>query len=190
MWLLSPGTSGDTGGSAIQSAKGLSGLDVVVVYPRGRITPVQEKQMITCLEDNVHVFAGKNILTVLCEKGHQCVLLNINGMCLYSCTSAADGSSDDIDQPLRCLFADQELVKSHSLMSLNSVNWSRIMIQLTHFIYAYLELSDMGQTECDGALPELEVVVPTGGAGNITGELITSVGIFVTIICDLKSHTH
>lgn len=54
-----PGTSGDTGGSAIQSAKGLSGLDVVVIYPRGRITPVQEKHMITCLEDNVHVFAGK-----------------------------------------------------------------------------------------------------------------------------------
>lgn len=54
-----PGTSGDTGGSAIQSAKGLSGLDVVVVYPRGRITLVQEKHMITCLEDNVHVFAGK-----------------------------------------------------------------------------------------------------------------------------------
>ncbi|XP_023254295.1 threonine synthase-like 2, partial [Seriola lalandi dorsalis] len=53
------GTSGDTGGSAIHSAKGLSGLDVVVVYPRGRITPVQEKHMITCLEDNVHVFAGK-----------------------------------------------------------------------------------------------------------------------------------
>lgn len=58
MWFSSPGTSGDTGGSAIQSAKGLSGLDVVVVYPRGRITPVQEKHMITCLEDNIHVFAG------------------------------------------------------------------------------------------------------------------------------------
>ncbi|CAI5666147.1 unnamed protein product [Oreochromis niloticus] len=52
------GTSGDTGGSAIQSAKGLPGLDVVVVYPRGRITPVQEKHMISCLKDNVHVFAA------------------------------------------------------------------------------------------------------------------------------------
>uniref|UniRef100_A0A3Q1JED4 Threonine synthase-like 2 n=1 Tax=Anabas testudineus TaxID=64144 RepID=A0A3Q1JED4_ANATE len=152
------GTSGDTGGSAIQSAKGLSGLDVVVVYPRGRITPVQEKQMITCLEDNVHVFA-------------------------------ADGSSDDIDQPLRCLFADQELVKSHSLMSLNSVNWSRIMIQLTHFIYAYLELSDMGQTECDGALPELEVVVPTGGAGNITaGFIVKQMGLPLKLVAMVNSN--
>lgn len=56
--MLSSGTSGDTGGSAIQSAKGLPGLDVVVVYPRGRITPVQEKHMISCLKDNIHVFAG------------------------------------------------------------------------------------------------------------------------------------
>ncbi|XP_061732781.1 threonine synthase-like 2 [Nerophis ophidion] len=135
------GTSGDTGGSAIQSAKGMHGLDVVVVYPQGRITQIQEKQMITCLEDNIHVFA-------------------------------ADGSSDDIEQPLRRLFADQELVKSHGLMSLNSLNWSRLMIQLTHSIYAYLQLMDLEQLEAGKPLPELEVVVPTGGAGNITAGLI------------------
>lgn len=34
-------------------------MDVVVIYPRGRITSVQEKHMTTCLEDNVHVFAGE-----------------------------------------------------------------------------------------------------------------------------------
>lgn len=61
MWFSSAGTSGDTGGSAIQSAKGLCGVDVVVVYPRGRISPVQEKQMTTCLEDNIHVFAGEGL---------------------------------------------------------------------------------------------------------------------------------
>lgn len=85
--------------------------------------------------------------------------------------SAADGSSDDIDQPLRRLFADQELVKSSGLMSLNSVNMSRVLIQLAHFTYAYLELSGMERVEDDGELPELEVVVPTGGAGNIAGEM-------------------
>ncbi|XP_040014290.1 threonine synthase-like 2 isoform X1 [Xiphias gladius] len=150
------GTSGDTGGSAIQSAKGLSGLDVVVVYPQGRITPVQEKHMITCLEDNVHVFA-------------------------------ADGSSDDIDQPLRRLFADQELVKSHSLMSLNSVNWSRVMIQLAHFIYAYLELSGMEQNKA--ALPEMEVVVPTGGAGNIAaGLIVRQMGLPLKMVAMVNSN--
>ncbi|XP_034457467.1 threonine synthase-like 2 [Hippoglossus hippoglossus] len=152
------GTSGDTGGSAIQSAKGLSGLDVVVVYPQGRITPVQEKHMITCLEDNVHVFA-------------------------------ADGSSDDIDQPLRRLFADQELVKSHGVMSLNSVNWSRVMIQLAHFIYAYLELSGAEQSEAGAALPELEVVVPTGGAGNIAaGFIVKRMGVPLKLVAMVNSN--
>uniref|UniRef100_A0A672GJQ5 Threonine synthase-like 2 n=1 Tax=Salarias fasciatus TaxID=181472 RepID=A0A672GJQ5_SALFA len=151
------GTSGDTGGSAIQSAKGLPGLDVLVVYPRGRITPVQEKHMISCLEDNVHVFA-------------------------------ADGSSDDIDQPLRRLFADQDLVKSHGLMSLNSVNWSRVMVQLAHFIYAYLELSGIGDRAA-GELPELEVVVPTGGAGNIAaGTVVKLMGVPLKLVAMVNSN--
>ncbi|KAM9322398.1 threonine synthase-like 2 isoform 3-T3 [Pholidichthys leucotaenia] len=152
------GTSGDTGGSAIQNAKGLPGLDVVVVYPQGRITPVQEKHMTSCMEDNVHVFA-------------------------------ADGSSDDIDQPLRRLFADQELVKSHGLMSLNSVNWSRVMIQLAHFIYAYLELSGMEQNESTAALPEMEVVVPTGGAGNIAaGYIVKQMGLPLKLVAMVNSN--
>lgn len=50
------------------------------------------------------------------------------------------------------------------------------MIQLAHFIYAYLELSDIEQAKADGDLPELEMVVPTGGAGNIAGGLITAGG--------------
>ncbi|XP_008301758.1 threonine synthase-like 2 [Stegastes partitus] len=152
------GTSGDTGGSAIQSSKGLPGLDVVVVYPRGCITPVQERHMISCLQDNVHVFA-------------------------------ADGSSDDIDQPLRRLFADQDLVKSQGLMSLNSVNFSRVMIQLAHFIYAYLELSGMEQVDTGAALPELEVVVPTGGAGNIAaGYIVKQMGLPLKLVAMVNSN--
>lgn len=163
-----PATSGDTGGSAVQNAKGVSGLDIIVVYPRGRITPVQEKHMTTCLEDNIHVFAGgaeqaqRLLASLLLEAS------SVSWACAFA--SAADGSSDDIDQAVRRLFADQELVRSNSLMSLNSVNISRVMIQLAHFIHAYLELSGVERVEGDGQLPELEVVVPTGGAGNIAGE--------------------
>lgn len=57
-------------------------------------------------------------------------------------------------------------------MSLNSVNWSRVLVQLAHFIYAYLQLSGVEQDQADAALPELEVVVPTGGAGNIAGRWV------------------
>ncbi|KAL0965514.1 hypothetical protein UPYG_G00282310 [Umbra pygmaea] len=146
------GTSGDTGGSAIQSARGLSGVDLVVVYPWGRVTPVQEKQMITCLDDNIHVFA-------------------------------ADGSSDDIDVPIRRLFSDQKLVKQHCLMSLNSVNWSRVMVQLAHFLYAYLHVSVPEWAESGGAPPILEMVVPTGGAGNIAaGCIVKQMGIPLRLV--------
>lgn len=152
------GTSGDTGGSAIQSAKGLSGLDVLVVYPRERVTPVQEKHMITALEDNVHVFA-------------------------------AEGCSDDIDRPIRRLFADQDLVKSHNLMSLNSVNWSRVMIQLVHFIYAYLKLTDVAQVTDLEELPELEIIVPTGGAGNIAaGYIVKQMGLPLRLVAMVNSN--
>ncbi|KAM6986593.1 threonine synthase-like 2 [Aplochiton taeniatus] len=152
------GTSGDTGGAAIQSVRGLAGVDVVVVYPRGRITPVQEKQMITCLEDNVHVYA-------------------------------ADGSSDDIDVPLRRLFADQELVKQHGLMSLNSVNWSRVMVQLAHFIYVYLQMSGLDQVGPGTPLPAVEVVVPTGGAGNIAaGCIVKQMGLPLRLVAMVNAN--
>ncbi|XP_024858280.1 threonine synthase-like 2 [Kryptolebias marmoratus] len=152
------GTSGDTGGSAIHSSKGLPGLDVLVVYPQGRITAVQEKHMVSCLEDNVHVFA-------------------------------AAGSSDDIEQPLRRLFADQDLVSSHGLMSLNSVNWSRVMVQIAHFLYAYLELSGVESAAEGAELPELEVVVPTGGAGNITAAYILKVmGVPLRLVAMVNSN--
>lgn len=82
--------------------------------------------------------------------------------------------------PLRKLFADQDLVKRYSLMSLNSVNWSRVLVQLAHFIYAYLQLSGVQDTDGD-TLPTLEVVVPTGGAGNITGTDMHSVKLALSV---------
>lgn len=100
----------------------------------------------------------------------------------------ADGSSDEIDVSLRKLFADQDLVNRYGLMSLNSVNWSRILVQLAHFIYAYLQLSGIQDTDGD-RLPALEVVVPTGGAGNITGTDMHSFMCHVTGIKPLVLFT-
>lgn len=110
-------------------------------------------------------------------------LLLYNSLCA---APKADGSSDEIDVPLRKLFADQDLVKRYGLMSLNSVNWSRILVQLAHFIYAYLQLSGVQDTDGDG-LPTLEVVVPTGGAGNITGTHMHSPNLTLSLwICLLN----
>jgi threonine synthase len=48
-------TSGDTGPAAIAGVAGLPGLDIWCLYPHGRVTAVQELQMITVDAPNVHV---------------------------------------------------------------------------------------------------------------------------------------
>ena len=51
-----------------------------------------------------------------------------------------DGTSDDLDEPVKRCFLDVEFSKEHHLMSLNSINWARIMLQIVHYFYAYLQV--------------------------------------------------
>ncbi|ODM99419.1 Threonine synthase-like 2 [Orchesella cincta] len=121
------GTSGDTGSAAIEAVKGLKGLDIIVLYPKGKISEVQELQMISVTEDNVHVFA-------------------------------TEGTSDDLDVPIKKSFP------APGLMSINSINWARIMIQIAHYVY----LSTLEQ------LQPIDIYVPTGAAGNLSAGLLAS----------------
>ena len=50
-------TSGDTGGAAIEAFRGRSQVDVVILYPHGRISEVQRRMMTTPQDDNVHAIA-------------------------------------------------------------------------------------------------------------------------------------
>ncbi len=50
-------TSGDTGSAAIEAFKGLEAVDVVILYPHGRVSDVQRRQMTTPAESNVHAVA-------------------------------------------------------------------------------------------------------------------------------------
>ena len=50
-------TSGDTGGAAIDAFKGLKSVDVFILYPQGRVSDVQRRQMTTVDADNVHAIA-------------------------------------------------------------------------------------------------------------------------------------
>ncbi len=48
-------TSGDTGGAVASGFLGVDGVDVVILYPSGKVSPVQEKQLTT---------AGQNITAI------------------------------------------------------------------------------------------------------------------------------
>ena len=50
-------TSGDTGAAAIEAFGGLAQADVFILYPHGRVSDVQRRQMTTVDKPNVHAIA-------------------------------------------------------------------------------------------------------------------------------------
>ncbi len=50
-------TSGDTGSAAIAGVRGLPAVDVFILFPEGRVSPLQERQMTTIEDENVHCLA-------------------------------------------------------------------------------------------------------------------------------------
>ncbi|VDI00928.1 Hypothetical predicted protein, partial [Mytilus galloprovincialis] len=140
------GTSGDTGSAAIEAVKGFEYVDIIVLLPKGRCSKVQEQQMITAVEKNVHVYR-------------------------------VEGTSDDLDIPIKEIFKDVAFTKKHNLSSINSINWSRIMVQIVHYIFGYLQMCP----RCDG---EVEIIVPTGACGNVTSGFIAKLmGVPIKFVC-------
>lgn len=50
-------TSGDTGSAAVEAFKGLDQVDVFILYPHGRVSDVQRRQMTAVSSPNVHALA-------------------------------------------------------------------------------------------------------------------------------------
>lgn len=50
-------TSGDTGGAAIDAFAGRDRTDIFILFPEGRVSPVQQRQMTSSAEKNVHSLA-------------------------------------------------------------------------------------------------------------------------------------
>ncbi len=50
-------TSGDTGSAAMEAFRGLENVDVFILFPHGRVSDVQRRQMTTVTEDNAHALA-------------------------------------------------------------------------------------------------------------------------------------
>ena len=50
-------TSGDTGGAAIEAFAGRQRTDIFILFPKGKVSPVQQRQMTTSTASNVHALA-------------------------------------------------------------------------------------------------------------------------------------
>lgn len=121
-------TSGDTGGAAIEAFRGSARVDVVILYPEGRVSDVQRRMMTTPTEANVHAVAVK-------------------------------GTFDDCQALVKGMFNDHAFRDAMSLSGVNSINWARIVAQVTYYFVAAAALGAPHRA--------MTFAVPTGNFGDI-----------------------
>ena len=121
-------TSGDTGGAAIEAFRSSKRVDVVILFPDGRVSDVQRRMMTTPTEPNVHAVA-------------------------------IDGTFDDAQALVKGMFNDHAFRDRVQLSGVNSINWARIVAQVTYYFVAASALG--------APLREVSFVVPTGNFGDI-----------------------
>ena len=131
-------TSGDTGKAALEGFKNREGIHIVVFYPAGGVSAVQERQMNTTEGSNTHVVA-------------------VNGN-FDECQTAVKRifASESIKTQLK--------EKQFIFSSANSINWGRLLPQIVYYYWAYLQAVEMGKIKPEG---KMNVVVPTGNFGNL-----------------------
>lgn len=127
-------TSGDTGSAAIFGLRGKKDVSVFIMHPKGKVSPVQEAQMTTVLDPNVH-------------------------------NLAINGTFDDCQDFVKALFADPDMNSTHRLAAVNSINWARILAQITYYFASYFSL--VRSLGTSATPPAVRFVVPTGNFGDI-----------------------
>lgn len=139
-------TSGDTGSAAIYGLRGKKDVSVFILYPTGRISPIQEEQMATVEDPNVHTLSVK-------------------------------GTFDDCQDIVKQIFGDKEFNEKHHVGAVNSINWARILAQITYYFYSYFQLLKIA--EAAGATQfKPRFVVPSGNFGDIlAGYYAKSMGL-------------
>ena len=121
-------TSGDTGGAAIEAFRSSKRVDVVILFPDGRVSDVQRRMMTTPTESNVHAVAVK-------------------------------GTFDDCQALVKAMFNDHAFRDRVHLSGVNSINWARIVSQVSYYFAAAANLGAPDQ--------DVSFSVPTGNFGDI-----------------------
>lgn len=136
--LILVATSGDTGKAALAGFADVPRVKIMVFYPDGGVSKIQRLQMITQRGSNVNVTAVK-------------------------------GNFDDAQDGVKKIFADKSIRRQldklgMKLSSANSINWGRLVPQITYYFTGYIELLNAKQIKLGD---EVNICVPTGNFGNI-----------------------
>ena len=131
-------TSGDTGKAALAGFADVAGTRIIVFYPKGGVSRIQELQMVT-------------------EKGKNTKVVGVRGN-FDDCQSGVKAIFNDA--ALR-----DELDKAGFVFSsANSINIGRLIPQVAYYVYAYGRMVGTGAIRCG---EPLNFTVPTGNFGNI-----------------------
>lgn len=131
-------TSGDTGKAALAGFADVPGTKIIVFYPKGGVSPIQEKQMLTQKGDNTYV-----------------VGIHGNFDDAQSGVKALFGDKE-LEKKL-----DED---GYQFSSANSINIGRLVPQVVYYVYSYAQLLAEGEI---GEGEAINVAVPTGNFGNI-----------------------
>lgn len=149
-------TSGDTGKAAMAGFADVPGTCIIVFYPKGGVSKVQELQMRTQKGDNTSVVA-------------------IHGN--------FDDAQTGVKKLFGNKELEKEMAEAgFQFSSANSINIGRLVPQVVYYVYAYAKLLENEQIE-NGE--EINVVVPTGNFGNILAAYFAkNMGVPIkTLIC-------
>ena len=72
---------------------------------------------------------------------------------------ALDGNFDDCQKLVKLMFANKNFNKSINMSGVNSINWSRIVIQIIYYFYSYFKVANKYE--------QINFSVPTGNFGDI-----------------------
>jgi len=126
-------TSGDTGSAAIHGLRGKANINCFIMFPHGKVTEIQERQMTTIPDENVH-----------------CISVH--------------GDFDDCQAIVKESFQNNKFREDTKLGAINSINWARVLAQITYYFYSWLKITE--DVAPQDRIP-INYVVPTGNFGDI-----------------------
>ena len=136
--VIMTATSGDTGKAALAAFANVKDTKIIVYYPKGGVSPIQERQMVTQIGDNTKV-------------------VGVTGN-FDDCQTGVKKMSND------GALKDELASKGYRFSSANSINIGRLIPQVVYYVYSYVKMMEFGEIE-EGS--PLNFTVPTGNFGNI-----------------------